>query len=552
MTGTDPLGDSLALLPAFLAGLVFFFLGLDRVKGSLRGVASRGARRRAAAIVSSPVRAAGLGMAVGALTQSATAVSFIVAGLVSAGLVTIRRALTIVAWANPGTALLPFLAAVDLTLATLWLIGIVGLALRSRRIAGSGALLGALFGIGLLLFGLIQLKAAAAPIQEAPWFGSFAALLAGPLPIAFAIGALLRVAIQSSSGIAVIVIVLCGQSVLDVEHALMTIHGTGIGIGLTVLLLARTLRGEALRVAWWQALLNAIAATILGAWLLIASLTDIPSLVTILAGTGLPVESQLALAFLLQMLLCPLVAVLIGARGPAILTRLVPESAEDELARPRYLDESALDLPDLGLELAAREQLRIVGALPALLDPGRTDLGARSGLDAREVRPALEALCREVEGFVADLVRRNGGDLPAAGLLEIGSRQRSIGELVETIGDLGREAAPRDGVETPPLAAACVEAADLVLHILADVLRSGDPDDRSLLLALTTDRGDQLEAIRAQAAGVRDADAAEQARELYLISLLERSAWLVRRIAQQAPAGQASAAGPVPATGEAR
>lgn len=552
MTGTDPLGDSLALLPAFLAGLVFFFLGLDRVKGSLRGVASRNARRRAAAIVSSPVRAAGLGIAVGALTQSATAVSFIVAGLVSAGLVTIRRALTIVAWANPGTAVLPFLAAVDLTLATLWLIGIVGLALRNRRIAGSGALLGALFGIGLLLFGLIQLKAAAVPLQEAPWFGAFAALLAGPLPLAFAIGALLRVAIQSSSGIAVIVIVLCGQGILDTEHALMTIHGTGLGIGLTVILLARTLRGEALRVAWWQALLNAIAAIVLGGWLLIASLTGIPSLATLLAATGLPVETELAIGFLVQMLICPLAAIVLGARGPAILARIVPERAEEELARPRFIDETALDLPDLALELTTREQLRIVAALPALLDPGRTDLGARSGLDVREVRPALEALCREVDGFIADLVRRNGGDLPAAGLLEIGSRQRSIGELVETIGDLGREAAPRDDAEPPPLAAACVEAADLVLQMLADVLRSGDPDDRSLLLALTTDRGDQLEAIRAQAAGVRDADAAEQARELYLISLLERSAWLVRRIAQQAPAGQASAAGPVPATGQAR
>jgi iron complex transport system permease protein len=64
-------------LPLFLTGLVFFFLGLDGVKASLKGLASRSMRRRARAAVSSPFRAAVLGVTFGALSQSATAVSFL-------------------------------------------------------------------------------------------------------------------------------------------------------------------------------------------------------------------------------------------------------------------------------------------------------------------------------------------------------------------------------------------------------------------------------------------------------------------------------------------
>ena len=104
-------------LPLFLTGLVFFCLGLDGVKASLKGLASRSMRRRARAAVSSPFRAAVLGVTFGALSQSATAVSFLLAGLVSARLLPLARALSVVAWANPGTAILAFLAAVNLNLA---------------------------------------------------------------------------------------------------------------------------------------------------------------------------------------------------------------------------------------------------------------------------------------------------------------------------------------------------------------------------------------------------------------------------------------------------
>jgi PmbA protein len=48
---------------AFLAGLVFFFIGLDGIRSSLKGLASREMRRRAQRATASPLRAALLGIA---------------------------------------------------------------------------------------------------------------------------------------------------------------------------------------------------------------------------------------------------------------------------------------------------------------------------------------------------------------------------------------------------------------------------------------------------------------------------------------------------------
>lgn len=538
---------SLEALPVFLAGLAFFFLGLDRIRTSLRGIAGRSARRRAATTLASPVRAAALGFAFGALTQSATAVSFIVAGLVSVGLVPVRRALSIVAWANPGTAVLAFLAAIDLSLATLWLVGVVGLALRSRRFGGSASLLGAVFGVGLLLYGLVQLRAAAGPIQSAEWFAPVAGLLAGPLPIAFALGALLRIAIQSSSGIAVILIVLCGRGVIDAEHAMMAIHGTGIGVGLTVVLLARQLRGEPLRVAWWQACINGVAALVLAGWLLIAAATGLPSLPDLLAGTGMGVETQLAVGFLIQMLLCPVVAFLIGDRAPALLARLVPANAEDALLTPRYLSDAVVEQTDLAVDLAGREQRRIVEAARSLLDPARSDVGAASGMDTRAVRTGLDALGTEVRHYLGEVLEHAAEPRASAAVVASIARQQALGELVETLDAMASEIAQLPA-DTPAreLTGIFAETCDLLLATLADILRDEDPADRAILLAMTADRGEQVELLRARVTSGELGAPAVQASVLYALSLFERAGWLCRRVA--GPQAVADPAAPV-ATG---
>ncbi|MFO1539867.1 MAG: Na/Pi symporter [Chloroflexota bacterium] len=523
---------SLEALPVFLAGLAFFFLGLDRIRTSLRGIAGRSARRRAASTLASPVRAAALGFAFGAVTQSATAVAFIIAGLVSVGLVPVRRALSNVAWANPGTAVLAFLAAIDLSLATHWLVGIVGLALRSRRFGGSASLLGAVFGLGLLLYGLVQLRSAAGPIQSADWFAPVASLLAGPLPVAFALGALLRIAIQSSSGIAVILIVLCGRGVIDAEHAMMAIHGTGIGVGLTVVLLARQLRGEPLRVAWWQAVINGVAATVLAVWLLLAAATGIPSLTDILAGTGMAVETQLAVGFLLQMLLCPVVAVCIGARAPALLDRLAPTRAEEALVTPRYLSGTVIDQTELAVDLVGREQRRVLDAARSLLDPARTDVGAASGMDVRAVRSGLDALCTEIRHYLGEVLERASEPRASAAVVAATGRQQALGELIETLDAMAGEIATLPA-DTPArdLAGIFAETCDLLLATLTDLLRDGDATDRAIVLAMTEDRGEQIERLRARVASGELGAPEMQARVLYALGLFERATWLARRIA---------------------
>jgi phosphate:Na+ symporter len=188
-------GQDLAI-PHFLALLVYLNHGLDSVRSGLKGLASRSVRCRAQTLVASRLRTALVGLGFGEVSQSATAVSMVLSGLVSAGLVPMRRALTMVAWAYSGTAVLAVLAAVNMHAATLWLIGLVGLALRNKQLQRAGNMLGAALGIGFMLIGLGHVKTAAAPAQADASYAALSSFLGGSLVLAFVAGAVLRIPIR--------------------------------------------------------------------------------------------------------------------------------------------------------------------------------------------------------------------------------------------------------------------------------------------------------------------------------------------------------------------
>jgi phosphate:Na+ symporter len=413
---------------------------------------------------------------------------FLLAGLVTAGLLPARRALSVVAWANPGTALLAYLAAVNLELATLWLIGLVGLSLRSSRVQPIKAGLHALFGVGLLLFGLVEIKRATSPIQGAEWFAAFTAVLQSWIPLCFVLGSALRLLIQSSSGIVVILIAL------------------------------------------WQAIVNAIASALLGVWLGAASLDWVPSLMDLLRGAGMKLETALAAGYTVQMLLCPLFGAALSERALPMLERLVPERREDSLAKPAFLSDGALDTPYVAMELVEREQRRLVEALPGVLGEVRLDHRATHSLDAARVCASLELLGEKLASYLAGLTGRQLDAGSASRLRMLGARQQAIAELLHASRDLaGATAALPSGSGARALAGQLVEAADAMLHTLHDAMQSHDSLEAELVLAMTADRSEQMEGIRPQAAHGLLGEAHHQAGILYATSMYERCSYLARR-----------------------
>lgn len=521
----------------FFAGLAFFFLGLGMVRTGLQAVASRRFRKITATLVGGHPLAAVWGVVLGAVTQSATAVAFLLVGLVSAGLLPLARALMAVSWANVGTTALVFLAAVDVRLVALFLVAVSGLVLGLGRGGRWEPLLRAGLGVGLLFLGLGFMKDAIAPMIADEKFQAAADVFNRYLPVGFVAGALLRLSIQSSSGIIIVLMTLTAQGVLAPAQGLMCVHGTGVGVGLTVLFLGSNLNGTARQTAMYQAFINTAAALLLAVWLGFSEATRVPGLQALLEtpARGNP-ATTLAWGFGVQMVLCAVMGSLLLPGAPRWLARLAPPTREQTLAQPQFLDENALTTAEIALMLVEQEQKRVVATLPRFFDGIRSDRTPDGEpLEPAALRRAMHTLNNEITHYLTELMAHETGRESRQRVLAATSRQQSLNQLAEALADFALTIGPlRQQGGASSLVTSLIEGLDTLIGVAADASENNDPLDSRMLATMTSDRGDLLDSMRHAVVHRPEDSTAESAREesalLYALSLFERAVWLVRQL----------------------
>lgn len=524
------------LFALFLVGLSLFFHGVGGIKTNLQGLTSRRLRRQLAHWARHPVLAGAWGFLFGAITQSSTAVAFILAGLVSGGLLTVERALPIVAWANLGTVALVFFVSVNTHVAVLYVLGLAGLGLAFEL--GSvrwRPVLTALFCVGLLFFGLQLMKDAFAPLPRFGWFKDLAAFLHGSALAAFVAGALLRTLVQSSSCLAVLAIALAQGGLLTGDQAAMMMFGTGAGVGVSVYLLSANLRGIPRQIALYHALINAFSGLALGAQYYLGQLTGWPVVLEFVRWLTADPGLRLAFAFLLLQSTVVAASLLFSRSAARWLEKLSPPTHEQDLARPRYLTEQALADPESALDLVEKEQLRLLGHLTAQLDTVRAETAASTAIPAETWHRATVAVGAEVTTFLHELIDRPSDHATAERLFALERRQALVISLDETVFGFTTTFAKLRAGDAPagPLLDNLAESLNTLVLTALDAVRSGDPEDAALLAAMTADRGELMERLRRNLfGGTPPIDQQQKAHLFYLTSLFERAVWLLRQLAQ--------------------
>lgn len=310
------------LVGALLGGIGLFLLGIKGLGANLQSLAGQRMRAAAARATRGPFTSAATGLLLGGLTQSSNAVTFILTALVQSRVLSLRQALPLAAFANPGTAGLVLLATVDIRLAVLWVIGLVGLmgALNLDRDRRLKPVLGALFGLALMFLGLDLVKEGAAELQDLRHITSPAGTAGLILP--FLAGAAVTLLAQSSSTVSILALTLHAAGVLNFEQAAMAVCGASLGSGGAVLLLAAGLRGAARRLSMFQALLKAAGALLFLALLLLEHFSGLDLLLAGLAVAVPEASLRIGVLFLLLQTASALLGLTAPGRMLALLTRL--------------------------------------------------------------------------------------------------------------------------------------------------------------------------------------------------------------------------------------
>lgn len=523
------------IIANLFAGLGLFFIGIRGIGSHMKQMTGHRFRGWVAKATGNPISSALVGIVAGIVTQSSNAVTFIVVSLVTSGMVKLRRALPILVWANVGTSLLVFLATLDIHFAVLYLLGVVGFCHyfglndsdRFRHVVG------ALFGVGTLFFGLWLIKIGAAPLKDLDWVRSFMRFSADSLILPFIAGTALTLVIQSSSTMSAIAVTMTAAGILNLDQTLMIVLGSNLGSGFGTFLLAGNLSGTGRQLALIQLWIKSLGVLLILPWFLLELYAEVPGIKVFSSHLSSGLSHQVAVVYLLLQLVSAALASAIGGSLENLAQRLCPPNPAEALSKPVYLYEQAIEEAETALDLVEKEQARLVGLLPRLLDELREEEVEGKPFEGRELFKACTIVATQCEIFIDRLMGHPQSHQTLERLMNIRSRNELLAHLQEGC----RALLELLQAEFPEPAAfnlrhSLVEGLCTVLMVLEDALQEGDIADYSLILTLTSDRSAIMKNLREGLIKAENGLGIEsQSKLLPATSLFERLIWLINRYA---------------------
>ena len=480
------------LLAGVAGGLGLFVVGMWLLTENLKALATRRLRRTAGRWTENRFSALLWGALAGAITQSMSAMTFIVVSILRSGLITTRGALALILGGSVGVSALVVIVTFDIKVVSLYVLGLSGAVLVSERLSRFRPVAASFLGGALIVLGLFLLKDAAAPLAAQPWFREMLEGTGDSLALAFLVAAILTFIIQSSSAVAVFGISLAAVGLLSVEQAIIIMYGSLVGSGAILYVLSASLTGRSRQVAMYLVGYNVLICAVLVPLLYCEVHFGVPLIKAAVLALELDLDLQLATVYVfLCLFLLPVM--LVGLEWAAsVLERLWPTSPADEQSRPRFIHDHASVDVDTSLVLVDLEQRRAIRDLSHYFETVRG--GGRIG----PLRDGSRKLLSDITEFLDDLQTFH----PLQGVEDhnsMRSRQKLLGWLEDALGVLCETLSDLDDRSpVTQLRTTVCESVDGVLLSLVDAMEADDPATWELARRLTGDRSEMMRDIRAQ------------------------------------------------------
>ncbi|PXX93307.1 Na/Pi cotransporter [Marinobacter vulgaris] len=392
----------IATLFQILGGLALFLLAMEMMTNGLKSAAGHHLRHLLGHWTKTPLRGLAAGFLITGLVQSSGAVTVATIGFVNAGLLSLSQSLGVIFGSNIGTTM------------TAWLVSLVGFGFNIEAIAlpilaagvglklisgnpRSQSLGEALAGFALFFLGLSILKSS----LESFTGGMDSSILLQNeygLPAFMLIGFLATVVTQSSSAALAIVLTAAAGGLIPLNNAAAAVIGANLGSTSTAALSAIKATANARRLAIGHILFNAVTGAI--ALLILPLMLWTVALLADWLQLDANVAVSLALFHTLFNVLGAFVMLPFTPHFARFLGRLF-RSREEDLAEPRFLDNTLVTTPELAVSAVDQEMKRLIdlnrGLLRVCLD--------REGLKPAQIGPKSET-CLSLNQSITDYVSK--------------------------------------------------------------------------------------------------------------------------------------------------
>lgn len=342
------------LIIGLLGGLGLFLFGMHTMSEGLKQSAGERMRGILEQVTRNRIVGAGIGALVTTIIQSSSATSVMLVSFVNARLLQFRQTIPVLLGAALGTTITAQIIAFKITEYSLLLVAagfFIQSFCRKEHFKAAGY---ALFGFGVLFFGMKIMSDAMAPLREWSPFIELLLKLENPA-LGILAGALFTALIQSSSAFIGIMIVLASQGLLSLDASIPLLLGSNLGTTVTALLSSLKSSLEAKKVALAFLVIKIFSVVIFAGWIprlgeLVVWLTPEASLQRLIANSHTLINTILLLAVLP---ITPLVAKWVDRLAGK------PSIGAKPAMRTLYLDEGMISTPSIALKLAKQEIIRM-------------------------------------------------------------------------------------------------------------------------------------------------------------------------------------------------
>lgn len=359
------MSDNLQIIFGLFGGLAIFIYGMNLMSECLQKAAGEKMKSILAMLTKNPVLGVLAGLVTTAVLQSSSATTVMAIGFVSAGLMTLPQAISIILGANIGTTITAQIIAFkisDYIYVFVFLGFIISFVSKSEKVKNIGQ---TIFAFGLLFLGIETMGDVMKPLASSPVFTNMIAQVADIPVLGVAVGTLMTLVVQSSSATIAVLQNFASQagpdgvtSILGLAGAIPILLGDNIGTTITALLASVGQSRDAKRTAVAHCVFN-ISGCLLFIWFVkpyaafIQSISPKGPEVEVIsrqianAHTIFNVTMTVIWMFLITKVMVPLVM------------KLVPDGKKqmNDPMEPKYLDDNLIGQPAAALQLVAKEML---------------------------------------------------------------------------------------------------------------------------------------------------------------------------------------------------
>ncbi len=434
-----------------LGGLAMFLYGMNSMSDALQKAAGEKMKRILGFLTKNPLMGALAGALVTAVLQSSSATTVMVIGFVSAGLMSLPQAISVIFGANIGTTMTAQLMAFKISnyIYPIIFIGfIMNFVFKKEKIRNVGMVI---FSFGLLFEGIEVMGGVMKPLASSAIFVDLMGKVSEIPVLGVVLGAVMTLVVQSSSATIAVLQNFASQSgpdgihsVIGLAGAIPILFGDNIGTTITALLASIGQSKNAKRTAIAHSTFN-ITGTILFMFLI----RPLAAFVQWISPKGDELDiisRQIANAHTTFNVACtliwlPLIPVMVKI-VKFIIRGEDKKNSEGFVAK--YLDDKAMSQPAAAIYMAAKEISRLSAHAGKMIEAMKNAIEKRNITDIRDKYVDEHDKVKELQNIIVDFITKliSSGNLTekqaeqAAGLVVVSNNIERIADRCDEVDGL--------------------------------------------------------------------------------------------------------------------